>query len=327
VLSIPGRTGLGNFASIYEIVRKTNTNDRILIVAFKGTSPLDLNQWLVDISIAKTNAADHLYGNIHQGFFNSMFRAGPDTTNTLYLEVVKYTNKMIAEEKAKEKDISFRLWVTGHSLGAALATLFFSRVVKSKSNSDIRGATIEGAYTYGGPRVGNLDFHCQFTSRSNMPYDNRSRLHRVFNVNDPVSTVPFGHDNPDVLSVITRSAGALNYIHVGTPVPIHRHPFYCIPGTYPDFVVSSFSDLCIYFYRCTLVALSVTHILDYFMQWAVFFERYSFQNNCLWFDVLARFTLCNDHLPSTYLRNLLEYERTHPVRENDPKPMTMTISD
>lgn len=34
----------------------------------KGTSPLDMNQWLLDFSMNKVDAHDYAYGAIHEGF-------------------------------------------------------------------------------------------------------------------------------------------------------------------------------------------------------------------------------------------------------------------
>lgn len=312
-VNIPGRSTLGDFATIFEF-SSSKSKEKTIIVSFKGTSPLDLNQWLVDIAISKTDAADYLYGNVHDGFYSSMFRTGPNEVEGLYVKIAEYIRKRTAPS-SKDKKTSYRLWVTGHSLGAALATLFFSRVINSPE--DIPGASVEGAYTYGNPRVGNVAFHAGFTSRSNIPYNNKVRLYRVANVNDPVTMVPFGNDNPDVLSLVSQSPnGPLNFIHVGTPEPIHRHPFYSIPANYPNFVVSSSYDLFVYFYQSAMVALGVTHFLDWIAQWSVFFDQYNLRENCLYFDIFARLTFVVDHLPCYYLHNLQDYEKELNVKIN-----------
>jgi predicted lipase len=48
------------------------------------------------------------------------------------------------------------LYVTGHSLGGALATLFYCRLRKGKDLDDI--CELRDAYTYGCPAVGDTDF-------------------------------------------------------------------------------------------------------------------------------------------------------------------------
>lgn len=320
LVKIPGRSTLGNFAAVFEIAN-LRSKEKTIVVSFKGTSPFDLNQWLIDMSISKTDASEYLYGNVHDGFYSTMFRTGPNEVATLYIKIANYINKLTS----KDKKANCRLWVTGHSLGAALATLFFSRVTNSKA--DVAGASVEGAYTFGNPRVGNTAFYAGFTSRSNIPLNNKVKLYRVANVNDPVTMVPFGNDNPDTLSILSQSLhGPLNYIHVGVPEPIHRHPFYSVPANYPNFVVSSSYDLFVYIYQTVMVALGVTHILDWFAQWTVFFEGYSLRDNCLWFDIVARLTGVVNHLPSYYLSNLQDYEKelknaevSQPVQVGQPE--------
>jgi Lipase (class 3) len=50
----------------------------------------------------------------------------------------------------------YRLWVTGHSLGGGLASLFYARV---RDGQDLpEHIEVCGAYTFGQPRVANLDF-------------------------------------------------------------------------------------------------------------------------------------------------------------------------
>ena len=48
-----------------------------------------------------------------------------------------------------------KVFVTGHSLGAALAALCAAEL---GANRNSLGISIEGVYTYGQPRVGNANF-------------------------------------------------------------------------------------------------------------------------------------------------------------------------
>jgi len=311
ILGIPDRSVLGNFAGIFEISKNDDTDERFLIVSFKGTSPFDLNQWLVDVSLAKTNAYKNLYGSIHQGFHQSMFESGPDDNTTLYLEVTSYINNFISSQKEKNEGVHYHLWVTGHSLGAALATLYFGRIT---ATSDIRGAEVDGAYDFGCPRVGNLAFRNRFIETENSPYDNKVKMHRVYNVNDPVPMLPLGFDNPDVLAFQAQTdspSDPLNYIHVGVPIDVHRNGFNNIPVVYPDFAVTSAKDIVIWAYQTVLVAFGVAHIVEWIADWAAFFDDYDTTDNCVWFDIAALLSGTGDHMPAVYLNNLERYEATH----------------
>jgi hypothetical protein len=68
---------------------------------------------------------------------------------------------------------NLKFWFTGHSLGAALATL-----------AAYDFGNVQALYTYGSPRVGNLGFARAF-SRSDVPH------YRVVHHHDIVTQVPF----------------------------------------------------------------------------------------------------------------------------------------
>jgi alpha/beta superfamily hydrolase len=73
-------------------------------------------------------------------------------------------------EYIKSRDTSNRtIWFTGHSLGAALATLAANRYGKT-----------QGLYTFGSPRVGDVDFADDF----------HISAYRFVNNNDIVAKVP-----------------------------------------------------------------------------------------------------------------------------------------
>ena len=81
------------------------------------------------------------------------------------------------------------LWLTGHSLGAALATLAAARYAP--------GHRVQGLYTFGSPRVGNAAFAATVPG----PY------YRFVNNNDVVARLP-----PPGLFAGYRHAGTLAYL-------------------------------------------------------------------------------------------------------------------
>lgn len=104
-----------------------------LVLAFKGTS--SLRNFRTDADFLKESAG-WAPGRIHRGFAASMQDVWPDITNSLALRDVG------------QKEI----WVTGHSLGAALAQLVALRL-RLEMNCNVRAV-----YTYGTPRVGDETF-------------------------------------------------------------------------------------------------------------------------------------------------------------------------
>lgn len=71
-------------------------------------------------------------GKVHQGFLSG------------FMEVSELVDSLIAEKSESQS-----VWLTGHSLGGALAVLAATHLIDQ---------TIAGVYTYGAPRVGNAEF-------------------------------------------------------------------------------------------------------------------------------------------------------------------------
>ena len=136
-------------------------NTRFAILAFRGSeiwrreAHLDAKQRLADL---KTNIDIRLSdwprgGRVHSGF------------KTALEEVWSVLQPEIA--RLQKHDV--KIWLTGHSLGAALATLAADRL-----------PNVQGLYTFGSPRVGDKGFQAHF----------RVPAYRVVNGDDIVPTVP-----------------------------------------------------------------------------------------------------------------------------------------
>ena len=128
-----------------------------VMIVFRGTQPNELSDIVADIK-AWPNESD-TQGKVHSGFKGEL--------DKIYPEIVGWL-KHIDQTK---------LVITGHSLGAAMATLFAARM--SKQDCDV------SLYTFGSPRVGNNEWAEQFANIS---------AYRFVNNNDIVCTVPpFGY--------------------------------------------------------------------------------------------------------------------------------------
>jgi predicted lipase len=146
-------------------------NDNFAIVAFRGSEiwkkrdKFDLDAVTADM---RTNVDIRAVpwaqgGKVHRGFAEALDEVWADLQAHL-------------EELEEE---GCRIWITGHSLGAALATLCASRLDRAR-----------GVYTFGSPRVGNGDFEQHLTVD----------IYRVVNDKDIVPRLSYPGD----------------YVHVGT---------------------------------------------------------------------------------------------------------------
>ena len=113
--------------------------DDIVVVAFRGTEPLNAGDWLSDVNyhqIAMPNVA----GMVHGGFAHA---------------AAEIRAEMLAAVAEFGGD-GERVYCTGHSMGGALAVLAAAMI-----QSEAR-ATIGGVLTFGQPRVGDPAFSSAF---------------------------------------------------------------------------------------------------------------------------------------------------------------------
>ena len=147
---------------------RTPKADGGMILAFRGTE--SLKDWMTDADIRLVNGPG---GKVHEGFNCAL--------NTIWRNLWKRLS-----DSAQRGQRS--LWITGHSLGAALATLATAKIRLEQSHP------VSGLYTFGSPRAGDQDF------KRNFEQDFMYRTFRFVNNNDVVPRIPFR---------------ALNYDHVG----------------------------------------------------------------------------------------------------------------
>jgi triacylglycerol lipase len=127
---------------------------RFAVVAFRGTQPDDWSDLLDDACFA---AVAWDAGHVHQGFARRLEHITSDL------------ERVLARLPA-----TCRLWFTGHSLGAAVATL---AAFRHRSRTD-------GIYTFGSPLVGNATFSSTFAEARDMTSA------RYVNDHDLVTRVP-----------------------------------------------------------------------------------------------------------------------------------------
>ena len=137
------------------------SNRRFAILSFRGSEiwkrneRFDPSQIMADF---KTNIDIRLSDWIGGGKVHAGFKSALDGV----------WDEMLPELK-RLQDQKVPLWVTGHSLGAALATLAADRL-----------QDVQGLYTFGSPRVGNQEFQKRFSPSA----------FRVVNGRDIVADVP-----------------------------------------------------------------------------------------------------------------------------------------
>jgi pimeloyl-ACP methyl ester carboxylesterase len=144
------------------------------VLAFRGTEVTKTQDIKTDAMAAKISDIE---GRVHRGFLKAY--------ESVEKEIVKFITALEGVP----------LYITGHSLGAALATLATQRLEQDHVIRD----QIAACYTFGSPRVGNTEFDREL----------KSVVYRVVNTTDIVTVVPLL---------------AMGYIHAGDVRFLERAP-------------------------------------------------------------------------------------------------------
>jgi triacylglycerol lipase len=149
-------------------------NDEYAVLAFRGTEVTKKKDVGIDVKAIKVSTIE---GRVHTGF-NKAYEsvAGPITKSLSGMDDIP-------------------LYITGHSLGGALATVATQRLEKDPRFKD----RIAACYTFGSPRVGNTQYDRSL----------KSPVYRVVNTTDIVTVVPLS---------------LMGYIHIGDVRFLERNP-------------------------------------------------------------------------------------------------------
>lgn len=112
-------------------------NESDIVIAFRGTQPNELQDIIHDIKIKLVPSSSKV-GKVHSGFKEALDKIWSDVSSMIS-ELTLFSNR--------------KLYFTGHSLGAAKATLAAARCARL---SNMPQPT--GLYTYGSPKVGNKSY-------------------------------------------------------------------------------------------------------------------------------------------------------------------------
>jgi hypothetical protein len=176
-----------------QVVWAQHRTEPWVVVSFRGTEFLDGGSDLWTDASFPTVPFRSGWGNVHGGFA-SAYR----------------TVSRLLDERLAKLPRGTHVWVTGHSLGGALASLFSADLLARMESGD--ALRFDGLVTFGSPRVGDTAF---FQRAESVAAKHKAGLHRVQNVSasfleyDPIVHVPF------------RSSFGADFGHVGAPLQIY----------------------------------------------------------------------------------------------------------
>ncbi|KAG8733182.1 hypothetical protein FRC11_008108, partial [Ceratobasidium sp. 423] len=163
-------------------------NEPWVVVAFKGTSPTEFDEWVTDLTFTREDIGHIIpgFGKVHSGFKARMF---PDEARiprsmrdhakrhagqlrdwwigekmtekqmpirTPY-DTIRESIQIVADHLTRNTGIhSINVYFTGHSLGCATASLAYARAVAKQNTDFSSNVRIRDAYLFAAPVVGDV---------------------------------------------------------------------------------------------------------------------------------------------------------------------------
>jgi hypothetical protein len=184
-----------------------NDEQQNVAIVFRGSE--SLKDWYYDLQIYKHNLKDNIW--VHSGFYKQLH------ADNIHLCIITKIQSIIQQHP------DYKIFVTGHSLGGALATLF----------GYILSYEVENMITvvsFASPRIGNKPWKKSFESKPNLTH------FRVCNNRDLVTATP-----------------SINYYHVGTDIRLYNDSYYInVDKTHSCCDFSMFTHWSILDHSCTL---------------------------------------------------------------------------
>ena len=152
---------ISNTESDVQVGITINKTDKRICVVFRGSE--SIKDWFYDLQINKHHLKDGIW--VHSGFYKQLYENG------VYDKILASVKQILDEHP------DFSLYVTGHSLGAALSTLcgfMFSQEFKNQIT----------VVSFASPRVGDAEWKNAFEKQRNLIH------YRITNDRDIVTAFP-----------------------------------------------------------------------------------------------------------------------------------------
>jgi len=165
-------------------------DDFNVILSFRGTEMLSFKDWSSDVKAQKVAMRRQNSGGadqpdestsgpdkkVHFGFYDSL------GLSESYEGIKPYLVFLGALQQLQDANPQRKIWITGHSLGAALASLFAAQLLL---DGDDLLHYLGGIYTFGQPRCGDEEF-----AKSMEVFEKKELVFRIVNQDDVVCDIP-----------------------------------------------------------------------------------------------------------------------------------------
>ncbi|KAL4187405.1 hypothetical protein AMTRI_Chr09g18790 [Amborella trichopoda] len=172
-------------------------NAKLIVVAFRGTEPFDVDDWCTDLDLSFASMG--AIGRAHIGFLKALglrdeydlekgWPKNDERSDKNEHPYAYYTIREKLKELLKDNP-NAKFIITGHSLGGALAVLFTTLLLMHEENELM--SKLMGIFTFGQPRVGDGNLSSFMERNLNQL---SKRYYRMVYRYDLVPRIPF--DDP-----------------------------------------------------------------------------------------------------------------------------------
>ncbi len=157
---------------------------KVVLLAYRGTDPFDFATWAADADVNPTlvpvPANADLRPSVHGGFYRNQRATwfdvieglnGAATTGSILAGLARPVPPLTGGRTYVQNDIEIpknkveAIYITGHSLGAAMAIIAAYKLATEDEYKPILGSDrLKGVYCFAPPMVGNADFAQQWAS-------------------------------------------------------------------------------------------------------------------------------------------------------------------
>lgn len=222
---------LDNSTTDTQVALWRDSSRKRLVVAFRGTEQAKWKDLRTDLMIVPAGLNPERIGGdfkqevqVHSGFLNA-YDSVRSRIIRLIKQVVAYT------DEGPQPEDKWQVYVTGHSLGGALATLLALEL--SSSQLSRRGTICVTMYNFGSPRVGNKKFAEVYNEKVKDSW-------RVVNHRDIIPTVPRLMGYCHVAQPVYLAAGDLENALANVDLMRDGYQGDVLGESTPDVIVSEF---------------------------------------------------------------------------------------
>jgi hypothetical protein len=168
---------------------------KVVILAYRGTEPANPLNWLTDVQITAQEPAmirlNFESVDVHAGFYRNVRATSYQVLRVLrcalagnsILDCQDEPGEVPAEVKRGGEPA---LYITGHSMGGAMAAIMALQIMGDPAYSDI-GEKLRAVYTFGQPMIGSSAIAAAY---GDIPASRRAPVFRYVYRDDPVPHMP-----------------------------------------------------------------------------------------------------------------------------------------